>query len=166
MNRWLMVGAVASLMMVSTGCLHHNTRSGCSDCGSMMSQAPTCGCESSGCGCQASSDCGCGDACSDCESGSCKASGCGLLGKSRGRMAGCHSGCGRTGCSPSTLRWQQGGMDYSDHLSGGVCGQRAATVLQNQPVTPGPPTAQVAYPYYSFRGPRDFLLANPPSIGP
>ena len=30
---------------------------------------------------------------------------------------------------------------------------------------PGPPVAQTAYPYYTLRGPRDFLLANPPSIG-
>ena len=30
---------------------------------------------------------------------------------------------------------------------------------------PGPPTAQVAYPYYTIRGPRDFLINNPPSIG-
>jgi hypothetical protein len=29
----------------------------------------------------------------------------------------------------------------------------------------GPPTAQVAYPYYTVRGPRDFFLDNPPSIG-
>jgi hypothetical protein len=29
----------------------------------------------------------------------------------------------------------------------------------------GPPTAQVGYPYYTIRGPRDFLLDNPPSIG-
>ena len=30
----------------------------------------------------------------------------------------------------------------------------------------GPPVAQVAYPYYTLRGPRDFLDRNPPSIGP
>jgi hypothetical protein len=30
----------------------------------------------------------------------------------------------------------------------------------------GPSTAQVAYPYYTTRGPRDFLVDNPPSIGP
>lgn len=30
---------------------------------------------------------------------------------------------------------------------------------------PGPPTAQIGYPYYTLRGPRDFLLDNPPSIG-
>jgi len=31
---------------------------------------------------------------------------------------------------------------------------------------PSPPTGQVAYPYYTTKGPRDFLLANPHSIGP
>jgi hypothetical protein len=31
---------------------------------------------------------------------------------------------------------------------------------------PGPPTAHTAYPYYTLRGPRDFLLDNPPPIGP
>jgi hypothetical protein len=31
---------------------------------------------------------------------------------------------------------------------------------------PGPPVAQTAYPYYTLRGPRDFLLANPPPLGP
>lgn len=30
----------------------------------------------------------------------------------------------------------------------------------------GPPTGQYAYPYYTTRGPRDFLVDNPPSIGP
>ena len=29
----------------------------------------------------------------------------------------------------------------------------------------GPPSAHVAYPYYTTRGPRDFLINNPPSIG-
>ncbi len=31
---------------------------------------------------------------------------------------------------------------------------------------PGPPVGATAYPYYTLRGPRDFLLDNPPSIGP
>ncbi|MDY0165660.1 MAG: hypothetical protein RBS80_03905 [Thermoguttaceae bacterium] len=30
----------------------------------------------------------------------------------------------------------------------------------------GPPTGAIAYPYYTTRGPRDFLANNPPSIGP
>jgi hypothetical protein len=29
----------------------------------------------------------------------------------------------------------------------------------------GPPSAQVGYPYYTTRGPRDFFADNPPSIG-
>lgn len=35
----------------------------------------------------------------------------------------------------------------------------------NYNFSPGPPVAQTAYPYYTLRGPRDFLLGNPPSIG-
>ena len=31
---------------------------------------------------------------------------------------------------------------------------------------PGPQSAAVAYPYYNLRGPRDFLVRNPQSIGP
>jgi len=30
----------------------------------------------------------------------------------------------------------------------------------------GPPTGAVTYPYYTTRGPRDFLARNPRSIGP
>ncbi len=30
----------------------------------------------------------------------------------------------------------------------------------------GPPVGQVTYPYYTLRGPRDFLDRDPPSIGP
>jgi hypothetical protein len=33
-------------------------------------------------------------------------------------------------------------------------------------VDPGPPTGAVTYPYYTTRGPRDFLARNPQSIGP
>ena len=39
-----------------------------------------------------------------------------------------------------------------------------ATAPATQP--PGPPTGAVAYPYYTTRGPRDFLAKCPPSIGP
>ncbi|MFT5522722.1 MAG: hypothetical protein ACI9HK_000666 [Pirellulaceae bacterium] len=30
---------------------------------------------------------------------------------------------------------------------------------------PGPPSAAVAYPYYTVRGPRDFFINDPPTIG-
>ncbi len=33
-------------------------------------------------------------------------------------------------------------------------------------VAPGASAGAVGYPYYTTRGPRDFLLNNPPSIGP
>lgn len=34
------------------------------------------------------------------------------------------------------------------------------------PYNPGPPTGQVTYPYYTTRGPRDFLQRVPTPIGP
>lgn len=40
----------------------------------------------------------------------------------------------------------------------------ASNYGQNGPA--GPPSGAVAYPYYTTRGPRDFLAKCPPSIGP
>ena len=37
---------------------------------------------------------------------------------------------------------------------------------RRQEVNPGPPTGAITYPYYTTRGPRDFLAKDPPSIGP
>jgi len=157
MNRWLWIGMLAGLLAVNTGCLHHNTRGNCSPAG---------GCNATGdCGCQTGS-CGVPSAADSCGCQACARKNGGLLGKVRGRMAGCHTGCGRTGCQAGPLGWQHGGLDYSSHLNAGPLGHRAPHALENQPFTPGPPSAQVAYPYYSHRGPRDFLLDNPPSIGP
>jgi len=36
---------------------------------------------------------------------------------------------------------------------------------QREICPPGPPSAATAYPYYTVRGPRDFLQNDPPSIG-
>lgn len=80
----------------------------------------------------------------------------------RGGCPTCGPHAGRQGCVAGPLGWQQGGLNYSGHLAPG---HRAAHQLQNQPFNPGPPTGTVAYPYYTHRGPRDFLLDNPPSIG-
>ena len=132
MNRWLLIGSLAGLLIASTGCLHHNTRGGCS----------TGGCETSACG----------SGCNSCGNSS------GML----GRMAGLcgTSGC-RAGCSPGKIGWMQGGHNYSAHLQPG----HGVAQGINRPHIPGPPSAQVGYPYYSHRGPRDFLLDNPPTIG-
>lgn len=144
MNRWLWIGSLAGLLLVSTGCLHNQTRSGCSTGTCSTGACSTGTCNSGACG------------------------GTGLLGKMNVGCNTCGNGCGngcRTGCVAGKLGWQQGGHDYSSHLNPGMLGHRASTAINSQPFTPGPPTGQVAYPYYTVRGPRDFLLNDPPTIG-
>ncbi|CAN0370630.1 unnamed protein product, partial [Ectocarpus sp. 4 AP-2014] len=95
---------------------------------------------------------GCGDACGDMCGDSC-GSGCGMF-----NQGGCGA-CGGAGCNNCL----QGGLskllDCNGCNSGG-CGDG------NYNFNQGPPVGQVAYPYYTTRGPRDFLMCNPPSIGP
>jgi hypothetical protein len=166
MNRWLLIGSLAGLLIGSTGCLHHNTRGGCSSgtCSSGACSTGTCG--DGACGCNAGSG-GCNTGSCGCNSGSC-GNGHGLLGAVGSKFGACGGACGggcRTGCVAGPIGWQQGGLNYSSHLQPGVCGHNAAANLNSRPFTPGPPTAQTAYPYYTHRGPRDFLLDNPPTIG-
>ncbi|MCG8648735.1 MAG: hypothetical protein MI861_02820 [Pirellulales bacterium] len=144
MNRLLLIGSLAGLLIATTGCLHHNTRGGCASGG----------CASGGC---ASGNCGAG-----CNSGAC--GGRGVLGR-LGSACGCGVGGCRNGCVAGPIGWQQGGHDYSSHLQPGVFGYGARANLNSRPFVPGSPTAQIGYPYYTVRGPRDFLLNNPPSIG-
>lgn len=95
-----------------------------------------------GCG----DSCGCADGCSD---------GCGLF-----QNGGCGSGCGACGGSGCNNCLQNGLSALLDCDGCGASGDGAYNF------TPGPPVGQVAYPYYTTRGPRDFLMCNPPSIGP
>lgn len=46
-----------------------------------------------------------------------------------------------------------------------ACGGRGCQAC-GQHVTPSPMTGAITYPYYTARGPRDYLAPNPPSIGP
>ena len=71
---------------------------------------------------------------------------------------GCNECNGPLGCRPCQIGWQRGGHDYGRHLSYSNTGQAPEGAT-------GPGTAQVAYPYYTVRGPRDFLVNNPPTIG-
>ena len=52
----------------------------------------------------------------------------------------------------------------------GMSGARLPEVLGQSPGVaghaPGPPVGQTTYPYYTTRGPRDFLARDPGSIGP
>ena len=56
-------------------------------------------------------------------------------------------------------------MGYACDPGAGGCGPLGC-LRGRQSYTPGPPSAGVTYPYYTTRGPRDFLAASPRSIGP
>jgi hypothetical protein len=83
--------------------------------------------------------------------------------------ANCFGACNCDGCAG-------GGpcQHLAEKVANGFCGPcHAAGICPHaggypeQPAfQPGPPEGQVAYPYYTTRGPRDFLMSNPPSIGP
>lgn len=82
--------------------------------------------------------------------------------------------CSAAGCHPQHINRHGGGCP---HCQGhGANGGRIGDGLlaghyarhrqpQEEAAMEGPPTAAVAYPYYTVRGPRDFLVNNPPSIG-
>lgn len=122
---------------------------GAEDCG--------CGCPdeycdcTADCGCGCPGDCGCDDPCAGggygcCGDGSCCGNGRGICGA-----------CGGQGCSMCKRMVGAVASGFCPH-SGGY------PEMYNY--NPGPPVGQVAYPYYTVRGPRDFLQSNPPSIGP
>jgi len=105
-------------------------------------------------------DCQQGD-CQDCEAGGCRdcEEGCP---DGRCQADGCQDCPGGVCKAPHTGRY--GGL-AKHHLS---ADEKAALGASDYgAVTPaGPPTGAVAYPYYTTRGPRDFLAKRPPSIGP
>ena len=63
---------------------------------------------------------------------------------------GCHDGCGPGGCA----NYGPGGPNSYGPPGG-------PEVIES-----GPPTGAAAYPYYTTRGPRDYLARSPRSIGP
>jgi len=95
-----------------------------------------------------------------------------------GCKSGCDGGCdtgggqgaGDGGCSECGTARGNGG-DY-DAYAARHPGQAHPLVRRQRDAggeyefDSGPPTGQVAYPYYTTRGPRDFLAKNPRSIGP
>ncbi|MBX7075318.1 MAG: hypothetical protein K1X71_19425 [Pirellulales bacterium] len=77
---------------------------------------------------------------------------CGSCGDSCTYGGGAYDGGGYDpvpGCSDCARRHGGGGESYAGPQG-----------------PPGPPVGQVAYPYYTTRGPRDFLARNPGDIGP
>ena len=119
--------------------------------------------------------------------------GCGGCGSAYGHegpcQAGCGQGCGGGGCSDCGMAggtvtgpgYADAPMYEQEQLGPGSYAQRPAKghpagghplVHQRRNAggqyefAAGPPTAGVTYPYYTNRGPRDFLARNPRSIGP
>ena len=101
------------------------------------------------------SSCGCG---SDCPQGPiaapCSQAPC--------NQAPCHGApcVGADGLQGNAAA-NDGGFDDGDGQGSGGLGRNRGAMDAS-----GPPTAAVAYPYYTTRGPRDFLDRNPQSIGP
>ena len=71
------------------------------------------------------------------------------------------SSCGGGGCASCG-----GGRGYAGRGGAHPPGCDVANEEASAMYAGGPPTGAVAYPYYTTRGPRDFLASNPPSIGP
>lgn len=112
-----------------------------------------------GCGCGGHSQCG-----GDCGAGACGQGACGQ-GACGGGICG-HGGHGRGLLGHGDCQPGHGGLLGHGGHGGPVRDHFAGHHLSREYTGPaGPPTAQVAYPYYTTRGPRDFLLDNPPSIG-
>ena len=96
-------------------------------------------------------------------------------------------GCGQPGCNqcnPGFFSRLFGGLCFSDDCGsgcrnghcghggghfgggGGPGGAGGGHFGQGGAYAGGPPTPTVVYPYYTTRGPRDFLDPNPRGIGP
>ena len=176
MNRWLLIGSLAGMMFAFSGCSSTGSKSGCSGGGGgIFGSSAACGpgCSNGKCGGvgggrlagKFAGGNGHGGGCNGNCGGNCGGGLKGLGSRAAGLLGANPCGGGRTGCRAGAIGWQQGGLDYSSHLQPGLMGHNAAQNLNARPFTPGPPTGQVAYPYYTVRGPRDFLVDNPPTIG-
>lgn len=84
----------------------------------------------------------------------------------RGGCSGCQQ-CGHGGGHMLGHGMHGGGMGHGGMGHGGMAGGMGGHHQSRTYTGPqGPTGGQVAYPYYTTRGPRDFLIDNPPSIGP
>jgi hypothetical protein len=85
---------------------------------------------------------------------------------------GClHRQCRNNACSNDPCVQQGEGCPVEDGhrcclLRGCFAKHRQHDGGGQEVAAPGPASGAVAYPYYNLRGPRDFLVRNPQSIGP
>jgi hypothetical protein len=124
------------LFLLNTDGPHGHHANGGGQCQDGMCQEGQC--QDGMCGPEGCPDGNCqpGGACQECEGGACHP-----------RHVGRYGGLAKHHLSPEE-KAALAGSDYG----------------ATQPA--GPPTGAVAYPYYTTRGPRDFLAKCPPSIGP
>lgn len=102
--------------------------------------------------------------CHHSRTGGCAGGQCGLLGGSCGDTCGYDPNSNPQGAAANyAANGGQGGP------LGAVVGRHHAGPQSHMGPAPGPamgePSPTVGYPYYTTRGPRDFLNPNPPSIG-
>lgn len=72
---------------------------------------------------------------------------------------------GSSGCCSLNPLCKGGGNEAAGCASCGGGGRLLGRGGGDVGYQPGPPSAQIAYPYYTTRGPRDFLARNPRSVG-
>jgi hypothetical protein len=77
--------------------------------------------------------------------------------------AGRQCSCGNEGHGPGPLRPRGWAVNH-DRGAGMLAGHGNRHGDPEEGMV-GPSSAAVGYPYYTVRGPRDFLVNNPPSIG-
>lgn len=92
----------------------------------------------------------CPETCRTCDMDACGADGT--------ACADGYVGAGADGCDPGCAGGCVGACGGGCGLGSRLCGDRY--------FNPGPPTAQVTYPYYTVRGPRDYFLKSPRPLGP
>ena len=188
MNRWQWMASLGILLFSSTGCLHHHTRHQaacgpeCSECdpgtacGPMGCRRPVrdalgnifaCGCGRTGCvpGPVGWMQGGLNYSSHLCPSYGTAGHGCGTGAFAAGMAHGEACASGACGSAGAMAGGACGAGGVPTGLPGSGPGGLAGMHPQPPMINPGPPSAQVAYPYYTHRGPRDFLLDNPPSIG-
>lgn len=77
--------------------------------------------------------------------------------------AGRQCSCGNEGCGPGPLRPR--GFAARQGPGGGLLANHGSRHGGEEEGMGGPPSASIGYPYYTTRGPRDFFVNNPPTIG-
>ncbi len=127
--------------------------------------ASSIGCCANRCG----NSCGCGNSCNVAVSQHAP-----RIGQMQGNACPCDQGLLDASCNNGHCG-HRGGLLGAGGYHGGEQGLVNSAVSQTLDCCPtdnnynfqsGPPTGQVAYPYYTTRGPRDFLARKPNNIGP